>query len=222
MKVNENSYVSIQAFMVNELRLSGNELIIFAVIFGFSQDGETWFSGSRAYLAAWCQASKATVSSNLAKLCDKGYIEKRTRNENGDTFNDYRVCKKLDGVCKKLDGGVQETSTPPLQETCPHTIGNRESSRNDRKKIEVRHKHGEYQNVLLTDADLSKLQSEFAEDWQERIERLSAYMASTGKSYKNHLATIRNWARRDKQGSGYGSKPKEQKYVPSDDTEWDF
>lgn len=65
-------------------------------------------------------------------------------------------------------------------------------------KRETRHKFGEYGNVLLTDSDIQKLQSEFPTDWEERIERLSAYMASTGKRYKNHLATIRNWARRDR------------------------
>lgn len=65
------------------------------------------------------------------------------------------------------------------------------------RKRETRHKYGEYSNVLLSDTDLAKLKDEFPNDWQERIERLSAYMASTGKSYKSHLATIRNWARRD-------------------------
>lgn len=63
------------------------------------------------------------------------------------------------------------------------------------KKI-TKHKHGEYNNVLLTDEQLQKLKNEFA-DWQQRIERLSEYMASTGKSYKNHLATIRAWARKE-------------------------
>ncbi len=65
-------------------------------------------------------------------------------------------------------------------------------------KKPARHKYGEYQNVLLSDDDLNKLQAEFPADWGSRIERLSSYMASSGKSYKNHLATIRNWARRDK------------------------
>lgn len=60
------------------------------------------------------------------------------------------------------------------------------------------HKHGEYQNVLLSDDDLEKLKAEFPADWDQRIQRLSEYMASSGRSYKNHLATIRNWARRDK------------------------
>ena len=65
-------------------------------------------------------------------------------------------------------------------------------------KKSPRHKHGEYQNVLLADDDLEKLKAEFPSDWDQRIQRLSEYMASSGKSYKNHLATIRNWARRDK------------------------
>ena len=62
----------------------------------------------------------------------------------------------------------------------------------------VRHKYGAYKNVLLTDEDYAKLQAEFPHDYSERIERLSEYIASTGKSYKNHLATIRSWARKDK------------------------
>lgn len=66
------------------------------------------------------------------------------------------------------------------------------------KKKPVRHKYGEYNNVLLSDEDYDKLVNEFPIDYQERIERLSEYMASTGKSYKNHLATIRNWARKEK------------------------
>ena len=65
----------------------------------------------------------------------------------------------------------------------------------------VKHKYGEYANVLLTDDELEKLKAEYP-DWQERIERLSSYVASTGKSYKSHYATIRNWARKDKPGRG--------------------
>lgn len=60
----------------------------------------------------------------------------------------------------------------------------------------VKHKYGEYNNVLLTDDELEKLKAEYT-DYAERIERLSAYVASIGKSYKSHYATIRNWARKD-------------------------
>ena len=74
-------------------------------------------------------------------------------------------------------------------------------------KKSPRHKHGEYQNVLLSDDDLEKLKAEFPADWDQRIQRLSEYMASSGKSYKNHLATIRNWARRDKPAAKAAAKP---------------
>ena len=62
----------------------------------------------------------------------------------------------------------------------------------------TRHKYGMYKNVLLSDEDYQKLQEEFPHDYSERIERLSEYIASTGKSYKSHLATIRAWARKEK------------------------
>lgn len=56
---------------------------------------------------------------------------------------------------------------------------------------------GEFQNVKFTADELEKLKDEFPRDYQDRIERVSAYCASTGKKYKNYLATIRNWARKD-------------------------
>lgn len=62
----------------------------------------------------------------------------------------------------------------------------------------VRHKYGQYQNVLLSAEDMAKLQAECPTDWQERIERLSEYMASKGAKYKDHLATIRAWKRKEK------------------------
>ena len=73
-----------------------------------------------------------------------------------------------------------------------------------------KHKHGEYSNVLLTTSDLAKLQAEFPDDYQKRIEELSAYMKSTGKAYKDHLATIRNWARRDKEKKQEQERAKEK------------
>lgn len=68
----------------------------------------------------------------------------------------------------------------------------------DREKKELRHKYGAYGNVLLSDEDFEKLMAEFPADYTQRIERLSEYMASSGKSYKSHLATIRSWARKEK------------------------
>ena len=66
-----------------------------------------------------------------------------------------------------------------------------------REEKPVKHRYGEYNNVLLSDDEMEKLKAEFPNDWQERIDNLSRGIASHGYKYKNHLATIRNWARRD-------------------------
>lgn len=63
----------------------------------------------------------------------------------------------------------------------------------------ARHQYGAYSNVLFTDDEFAKLKAEFPLDWGCRIERLSEYIASTGKRYKNHLATIRSWAKKDEE-----------------------
>lgn len=67
-----------------------------------------------------------------------------------------------------------------------------EETKKKQKKI-----YGEYRNVKLSAEDMERLMKEFPADYQERIERLSEYMASSGRSYKNHLATIRVWARKE-------------------------
>lgn len=67
-----------------------------------------------------------------------------------------------------------------------------------------RRRYGTFRNVLLTDEDLERLKTTFPDDWDQRVERLSSYMASKGKRYKNHLATIMTWARMDSEKSGGG------------------
>lgn len=79
----------------------------------------------------------------------------------------------------------------------------RDKSKDKKEIYKERHKYGQYKNVLLSDDEMEKLKSEFP-DWKERIERVSEYCASTGKTYKNYLATIRTWARKDKPTSKRG------------------
>ena len=63
------------------------------------------------------------------------------------------------------------------------------------------HAYGQYQNVFLSDAELAELQSELPMLWQTYVDRLSLYMASTGKQYASHAATIRRWAAEDREKS---------------------
>lgn len=69
-------------------------------------------------------------------------------------------------------------------------------------KEKERRMYGEYGNVPLSDSDIEKLRSEFPDDWEQRIERVSEYCAAKGRAYKDYLAVIRSWARKD------GHRPK--------------
>jgi uncharacterized protein YdaU (DUF1376 family) len=83
---------------------------------------------------------------------------------------------------------------------------------NDNDNKDIKHKYGSYKNVLLSDGDYEKLINDFPSDYKKRIEELSEGIASKGYKYKNHLATIRSWARREKEkpsGNPFKDKLKE-------------
>ncbi|MCC8129406.1 MAG: hypothetical protein LIO51_05655, partial [Clostridiales bacterium] len=76
-------------------------------------------------------------------------------------------------------------------------------------------RYGSFDNVTLSDRELETLQTKCPDDWEERIERLSSYMASSGKTYKNHLATIQRWAARDRQEAREKAPEKVTEKAPS-------
>ena len=67
---------------------------------------------------------------------------------------------------------------------------------------------GRYENVFLSKKELAELQEELPGKWEYYIDRLSGYIASSGKKYKNHAATIRRWAADDR------AKGKPKKGIP--------
>lgn len=105
---------------------------------------------------------------------------------------------------KLLPSGGADICPPYSQgDICPPEIRDKRLENRD-KSIESEtapsaRAYGQYQNVFLTDAELAELQSELPTLWQTYVERLSLYMASTGKQYASHAATIRRWAAEDSQ-----------------------
>lgn len=92
--------------MINELKLKGNDLLLFALIYGFSQDEESEFKGSQNYMCTCLNCTRPTVAKSLDSLLSMELIEKRVEVISGVTFNRYKV--NLQGV-KKLYMGGKET-----------------------------------------------------------------------------------------------------------------
>lgn len=85
----DNNYIVVQSWMCSELRLKSNELLVFALIHGFSQDGESRFCGSRSYIAKTLNITLPTVDSAIKSLVDKKLIEQHKVDRNGMIFNSY-------------------------------------------------------------------------------------------------------------------------------------
>lgn len=81
--IKDENFIVIQGFMINRLHLKGNELLVYAIIYGFAQTPNTYFTGSRRYLASWLNVSIKTVQSILNTLVDKKLIcrHKKTINK---------------------------------------------------------------------------------------------------------------------------------------------
>lgn len=124
--INPNAYYTVQGWMREELGLKGNALAVYAIIYGFSQDGASEYAGSARYLADWLGCSKQTILTCLADLTEKGYLVKRTIKQNGVTFCNYLAARPLQNATaeggkeitppvKNFDQGGQENTPGPVK-----------------------------------------------------------------------------------------------------------
>ena len=86
-RVKNLNYFVVSGWMVNALGIKGNELLIYAIIYGFTQDSENWFSGSKSYLAAFIGVKELkTVHNILTSLVKKGLLLKDTKTLENNTL----------------------------------------------------------------------------------------------------------------------------------------
>jgi len=88
---NEN-FITLQGWMINELKLKGNELIVYGLIYGFSQDGESEYHGSLRYISDAIGLEKSTTQSIVKRLLEKNLVIISTQDSvNG---NKYKAVRK--------------------------------------------------------------------------------------------------------------------------------
>lgn len=117
-----NGYTNIPDWMLT-LELDVYETIILAVIYGFSQDGESTFKGTQKYLADKAKCSKRKVASALTNLVDRRLIQKIDVDVRGIHLCEYRVtdtCTICKGVAPHATGGV----APGAGGIAPHATNN--------------------------------------------------------------------------------------------------
>ena len=168
-------------------------------------DGHVFIYFTIETLAETLHKSQMTVKNALSSL-EKQELILRKRQGPGQPNRIYvKVPKETINYTDKFLS-LKQTENYPINRHNSFPDTDRKLSRNkkeiNKKDLTIKESkdkrslHGKFQNVLLSDKELEDIQQTIP-DWQDYIERLSGYMASTGKQYQSHAATIINWARQD-------------------------
>ena len=142
----ENNFILIPAFMRTKLNLKGSELIIASLIYGFSQDNETWFSGSTKYIADWAGIAEKNVLRNLKELVERGILIKKDVAVNN-------LAKKCYYKFNVLSVSKLDTPNPDLQNVSGKTSDLQNVSRAELQNIP----NPDLQNVSGKTSDLQNV-----------------------------------------------------------------
>ena len=119
-KILDDNYFQVSGWMLNRLKLKGIALNVYAIIYGFSQDGESSFNGSRQYLCDFTGATKPTIDRALSELREMNLLIKTSKRINDVIHNEYKAnLEALKGFTtgketlppdkNSLQGGSKET-----------------------------------------------------------------------------------------------------------------
>ena len=158
----KNYYINIQSFMVQDLKLSGNELLTYAIVYGFSQDGESTFVGSSKYISYALGVSRPTAIKALDSLTAKGLIIKSQEKINDVVFNRYKVSldviKNLNRPYKEtLQGGYKESLQGGYKESLHSNKYKDINIKNNKEKVSKSAKRISYDEQIEEYSDNEEL-----------------------------------------------------------------
>lgn len=140
----------------------------------------------------------------LSKLEKSGEISKKTTNkftlitiENYSKYQDAILISNQRVTNEQPTDNQRVTNEQPTSNQQVTTLKNVKKLKKAKNNIYMRPHAGEFENVKLTSEELEKLKANYDYCYEEYIEKLSSYLAQTGKRYKSHYATLLNWIRRD-------------------------
>ena len=117
-------YIHIEGWMREELDLKGNELLVYALIHGFSQEAQGCFFGSLEYISRACGCSRGTAISTLKSLQERGLLHKRELIENNVKMCQYVAITggsaKIELPVQKLNGGSAKIELGGSAEIAPN------------------------------------------------------------------------------------------------------
>lgn len=190
-------YAVIPADVRYDENLIPNAKLLYGEITALTNDkGYCWATNS--YFANLYGVTTKTISNWLNSLEKQGYIYREVERDEKKVVTSRKIF--LGGTKESSYPSGRNVPTPPEEKVKENnTFNNTSNNTSNKGRTPTKHQYGEFKNVLLTDDEYQKLKDRFPNDLSQRIERVSDYVASTGKKYKSHYATIISWAKKDKQ-----------------------
>lgn len=127
--IRSDNHVTIDGWMINELELSGSELIVYGLIWGFSQTENQWCTASQAYIARWANISTRGLRKILDKLEEKGLLIKETTTCKKGLECKYRAVRPSESDGNKVPIRPEQSSYP------------------DGNKVPIRWEQSSYNNI---------------------------------------------------------------------------
>jgi len=199
------NYITVCGWMVTDLNLSGNDLLVYALIYGFSQDTNSVFSGTARYIADWLNVRKETVLQILKRLTDKGLLEKRGKTVNGVQLYDYVAVVSNDTPVRNPHRGGEKSSPGGGEKSSPY-IDNTNIDKLKKEIITPKSPYGEFGKVMLTDEEYERALAKYDGDQDKldfAVSILDTYLAQDKKrerKYTSHYAVLTpksSWVRRE-------------------------
>lgn len=155
----------------------------------------------RKKLSSQTGISERSIRTCLKKLESTSELTIKATNK----FSIITICNYNEYQDKKESSDQQSDQLPVQQPTNNRPASDHKQELKETKKPkEVKHKYGEFQNVLLTEKQYKQLSEKFNGTLKDKIENLSLGIESKGYKYKNHHATILAWDRKEKKDNRGG------------------
>lgn len=195
-----DNFIVIQGWMVTDLGLKGNDLMVYAIIYGFSHTEDNYFTGSLQYLADWLHVERRNVTRNLKRLVDQNLLLKEEQYINGVKYCRYKAIRPtgctqnensvLTEGCSQNENTILKMSTNNID---IYTNTNNINNNNNTNKLDniFNNKEKKHKNTIAQ--DLEKAVNEYTTN--EELRQALMEFIQMRKDLKSPIKTLNGFKR---------------------------
>ena len=204
--------------------LTSNAIAVYTILLQIANKAG-WidkFKVANTVLMSKCDLDMQKLIRARNVLINQGYIE-YSKGKNQTEAPTYSITKLYNDIANDIANNIADNIADnianDIADNSPNDTINKQNKTKQKNKEKINKKeYGEFKNVKLSDEEYLKIQKTFPNDYAKRIQSLDDYIQSHGKKYKDFVATLRNWARKE----GYKFLEEQKNYKEINLTEEEY